>query len=222
MPRRKNQESSRRGIREPQCGKAVGRLCSDLFKARYDIDRIRTLVLKFSGQYQFHEFFEDLPRDRENPNLFDSKAFRDYATGLWEHVYEELKKRENDPDYKVYVLNSVVFKIIKGFLTQASKDQQEIHELKVNEKRIKEIRWRLMRPDITLEDLVLLSVRPVPEQAWDLYEELKNCPGYRHVWFKIKRQKKKDILFLYKTGKDVEEEYEFLTRPRRDAGHRRR
>jgi hypothetical protein len=221
MPRGRSQRQETSRVVEPECGRVIGRLCSDLFQERYDIDRVKAILLNCVSRYRFHEFFDELPRDREDPRYFDPKAFHDYATGIREHVYEELKKRESDPNYTVRHLNALALSIIEVFLTRASKAQQEIHTLKVNKKMLEKIRGRLMKSDITLEDLALLSVKPVPKEAQELNEKLKSCPGFRHAWFKKKREKGQYTLYLCKTGKDVEEEYELLTRPRRDPGHRR-
>ena len=190
-------EGKAKRARQPLCGRVVGKLCSDLFREEYDVNRVQNLLRYFSRQYQFHEFFDDLPRDMEGKEFFNPKVFRDYAQGVHEHIYTQLKHRErNNPNYEIRVLPPVVKSILKDFLRKASKAQQEIHRLKVNKELIETITIRLSRREITLEDLKLLAQKPVPQKAWWLSEALKQCPGFRHVWFKIERVKGRQILYM--------------------------
>jgi hypothetical protein len=232
-------KEDRKSNKEPECGTSTGIPCSQLFEQTYrevyeppyeylSFGKIKDVIVSLiKGKYfQFHEEFDEWPRDDEG--RLDERTLSNYSQGLFAYIKGELVKREenarkrNDTD-DIDSLDNYVRSIVVNWFLAATEKQRGVKKggRLVAQDDVETIRVWLGNPQLTLEDLKILAEKLLTPETERLRSHIRRIPGYRKVWFSLRKDKKgQQRLYIHETYQDRVERVEFLTRTRRDDGGR--
>ena len=205
-------DSNKSSVRRNRCGKGTGGLpCSRVFEQEYGLGDFKAILFNNSGKYKYHEIFDDFPRDKDNKNAFDLSYLDKSAQGLFEYVEWVIRKKEDEnPDYCISNLKGFVSAAVFRFLGEYRRDLQNIHEATVDDDILGELRLLLSRPDLSESDLRPLTNSSMTSTERDLLGEIKNHPGYRNIWLKLKSEEGKSKLVMCFTEQDIVDKYNFV------------
>jgi hypothetical protein len=191
--------------REIECGKRIGKLCSELFKEKYNAERIVKILLSLYKMPSYHFAFTDFPRDKYGD--FEEGYLNNFAKGVYEHVKQTLENRDDDVGFFRYNLRSYVNAIFSNFLYSSGKVTNKPKQQIVNDKILTELRIDLNEPNLKTIDLMPLANKYLGEDERKLLDKIQKIPGYHNVWFKIIKIKRNgeniEVLCMFVTQEDI-------------------
>lgn len=116
---------------QPECGKAVGKPCSELFVEIYDSEKIKLIVLRYYEELLtiFPDVFSEWEKDKKTGEI-DFKFLEKYSQDLLKYIKDELiKDEERVSDFLSYDIEcTIINQYILKFLSKNSNNLIKIRK----------------------------------------------------------------------------------------------